>query len=144
MRVKLVSKAAAKSHRPEHLFSAQSCPIVSGGGLGELFVKATPEGLDRLTEIIETQHVRPDDEGAVLRRDDRASHARLIGAAALKQPTCFATVRAARTASSRVWVCSTSAPDRDQPKLVEDLEAACKRRDIALSNAWVFAFELHL
>ncbi len=53
VRVKLVSKAAAKSHRPEHLFSAQSCPIVSGGGLGELFVKATPEGLDRLTEIIE-------------------------------------------------------------------------------------------
>src|ERR1700676_2516090 len=53
VRVKLLSKAAAKSHRPEHLFSGQSCPIVSGGSLGELFVKATPEGLDRLTEIIE-------------------------------------------------------------------------------------------
>src|ERR1700721_2550350 len=53
VRVKLVSKAAAKSHRPENLFSAQSCPIVSGGSLGELFVKATPEGLARLTEIIE-------------------------------------------------------------------------------------------
>src|ERR1700721_3322869 len=53
VRVKLLPQAAAKSHRPEHLFSAQSCPIVGGGSLGELFVKATPEGLDRLTEIIE-------------------------------------------------------------------------------------------
>ena len=42
MRVKLLSQAAAKSHRPEHLFSPQSCPIVGGGSLGELFVKATP------------------------------------------------------------------------------------------------------
>ena len=33
VRVKLVSKAAAKSHRPENLFSAQSCPIVGCGGL---------------------------------------------------------------------------------------------------------------
>ena len=28
VRVKLLAKAAAKSHRPENLFSAQSCPIV--------------------------------------------------------------------------------------------------------------------
>ena len=53
VRVKLVPKAAAKSHRPENLFSAQSCPIVGGGSLGELFIKATPEGLDRLTRTIE-------------------------------------------------------------------------------------------
>ena len=53
VRVKLVPKAAAKSHRPENLFSAQSCPIVGGGGLGELFIKATPDGLDRLTQTIE-------------------------------------------------------------------------------------------
>ena len=42
VRVKLLSQAATKSHRPEHLFSPQSCPIVGGGSLGELFVKATP------------------------------------------------------------------------------------------------------
>jgi hypothetical protein len=29
VRVKLLSVAAAKSHRPEHLFSSQSCPIVA-------------------------------------------------------------------------------------------------------------------
>lgn len=53
-RVKLLSKAAAKSHRPEHLFSPQSCPIVGGGSLGELFLKATPDGLERLVNIIES------------------------------------------------------------------------------------------
>jgi len=52
IRVKLLAKAAAKSHRPEHLFSPQSCPIIGSGRLGELFVKATPEGLDRLAEMI--------------------------------------------------------------------------------------------
>ena len=52
LRVKLLSKAIAKSHRPERLFSPQSCPIVSGGVLGELFVKATLDRLDRLRTII--------------------------------------------------------------------------------------------
>ncbi len=54
LRVTLLSKAVAKSHRPEHLFSRQSCPVIGTGRLGELFVKATPEGLDTLTELIET------------------------------------------------------------------------------------------
>ncbi len=52
VRVTLIPKASAKSHRPEHLFSQNSCPIVGNGRLGELFVKATPDGLDRLSEII--------------------------------------------------------------------------------------------
>lgn len=53
VRVKLLGKAAAKSHRPDHLFSAASCPIVGAGRLGELFLRATPAGLDRLADIIE-------------------------------------------------------------------------------------------
>jgi hypothetical protein len=52
IRVRLLSKAAAKSHRPEHLFSLTSCPIIGAGKLGELFVKATSEGLDRLEGAI--------------------------------------------------------------------------------------------
>ena len=36
IRVKLLLKAVAKSHRPEHLFSPQSCPIIGSGRLGEL------------------------------------------------------------------------------------------------------------
>jgi len=53
VRVKLLSRAAAKSHRPNHLFSPQSCPIIGAGRLGELFVKATPAGLQRLEETIQ-------------------------------------------------------------------------------------------
>lgn len=53
VRVKLLTQAVAKSHRPEHLFSVDSCPIVGAGKLGELFVKATAKGLDRLTSTIQ-------------------------------------------------------------------------------------------
>jgi hypothetical protein len=52
IRVKLHPKAVAKSHRPEHLFSHTSCPIIGAGRLGEIFVKATPQGLERLEETI--------------------------------------------------------------------------------------------
>ncbi len=52
VRVKVISKAAAKSHRPEALFSEKSCPIIGSGKLGELFIKATPEGLDNLKELV--------------------------------------------------------------------------------------------
>lgn len=53
VRVKIMSKAAAKSHRPEKLFSDKSCPIIGAGRLGELFIKATPTGLEQLTQIIQ-------------------------------------------------------------------------------------------
>lgn len=53
VRVKLIAKAAAKSHRPEKLFTDETCPIVGAGRLGELFVKATPSGLTHLAAAIE-------------------------------------------------------------------------------------------
>jgi len=56
LRVKLVPKASAKSHRPETLFNEKTCEIVGAGKLGELFVKATPAGLDRLAERIQKAH----------------------------------------------------------------------------------------
>jgi serine protease AprX len=52
VRVKVIPKAAAKSHRPEHLFTDTTCPIIDAGGPGELFVKATPHGLDQLQALI--------------------------------------------------------------------------------------------
>src|SRR6188508_2678722 len=54
LRVRLHSKAVAKTHRPEQLFSKATCPIVGAGTLGELFVKATPNGLDALTTLLKT------------------------------------------------------------------------------------------
>ena len=53
MRVKLLAQASAKSHRPERLFSRDSCPIIGAGRLGELFVKASVSGLERLAREIE-------------------------------------------------------------------------------------------
>ena len=52
VRVVVLAKAAAKSHRPETLFSEQTCPIVGSGRLGELFIKATSDGLKRLNDAI--------------------------------------------------------------------------------------------
>lgn len=63
LRVQVLPKAVAKSHRPKKLFDDAGCPIVGAGRLGELFVKATPAGLDRLVEQIrstETQQVTKD------------------------------------------------------------------------------------
>lgn len=54
VRVTLISKATAKSHRPQHLFSEQTCPIIGSGRLGELFLKATPRGLGNLVDTIES------------------------------------------------------------------------------------------
>ncbi len=53
VRVRLRKRAAAKSHRPETLFSDDSCPIIGAGRLGEIFVRATTTGLDRLAYEIE-------------------------------------------------------------------------------------------
>jgi len=53
VRVSLIPEAIAKTHRPEKLFSGNTCPIIGAGGLGELFVKATPAGLARLDDLIE-------------------------------------------------------------------------------------------
>jgi serine protease AprX len=52
-RVKLLSKAAAKSHRPDHLFSEESCPVIGVGRLGELFLKGTARGLEQLKDVIQ-------------------------------------------------------------------------------------------
>ena len=132
VRVKLVSQAAAKSHRPENLFSAQSCPIVSGGGLGELFVKATPEGLDRLTSLIEhntTDRMTKELSCVETIEPVTPSYRRsgLDAADVLRHSP-----RGTNGFITRVGLFNFGA-DRDQPNLVADLRAACKRRDIALN-----------
>lgn len=58
LRVQLIPRAIAKSHRPHRLFSSKSCPIVGAGKLGELFIKATPQGLDSLSETIRSGESR--------------------------------------------------------------------------------------
>lgn len=53
MRVQLLSRALAKTHRPEKLFTDNTCPIIGTGTHGELFLKATPAGLANLTREIQ-------------------------------------------------------------------------------------------
>lgn len=52
VRVKVIPKAAAKSHRPLRLFSEETCPIVGVGRIDELFVKGTVSGLAALKRRI--------------------------------------------------------------------------------------------
>ena len=133
VRVKVLSKATAKSHRPEHLFSSQSCPIVGAGRLGELFVKATSDGLDRLVDMIENNEsdrivkelssvetiepVTPAyrrsglDAKDVLRRSPRGKHGFI----------------------TRVGLFNFGTED-DQRKLVEDFESVCRSRHIEVRS----------
>jgi hypothetical protein len=52
IRVQLIPKAIAKTHRPKKLLSSETCPIVGAGKPGELFVKATPSRLESLADAI--------------------------------------------------------------------------------------------
>jgi hypothetical protein len=52
LRIKVISKAVAKSHRPDYIFQ-NTCPIVGAGALGELFLKGSKEGLNKLIDTIE-------------------------------------------------------------------------------------------
>jgi serine protease AprX len=129
VRVKLLAKAAAKSHRPENLFSAQSCPIVGAGRLGELFVKATPEGLDRLTEFIERNTTdRMTKELSCVETIEPVTPAfRRSGLEA--RDVLRRSPRGKQGFITRVGLFNFGA-DSDQPRLVEDFESTCRRRDI--------------
>jgi len=54
MRVTVIAKATAKSHRPDNLFSDNTCPIIGVGQFGELFVKATHQGINSLKNLIDS------------------------------------------------------------------------------------------
>ena len=133
VRVKLVPKAAAKSHRPESLFSAQSCPIVGGGSLGELFIKATPEGLDRLTRTIEHN-----DTDRMMKELSCVETIEVVTPDFRRVGRHAADVlrnspRGKRGFIARVNLFNFGA-NHGQPQLVTDLEAVCKGRGIILST----------
>lgn len=54
VRVRLLPEALAKTHRPNSLFSSETCPIIGAGKPGELFVRATTAGIQELNQIINT------------------------------------------------------------------------------------------
>lgn len=134
VRVKLLTKAAAKSHRPEQLFSSETCPIVGAGRLGELFLKATAEGLTKLTKVIEsTQSKQVEKELScvevieavtpVYRR--RGVEPKDILRRSPRSKDGFIT---------RVRLFNFGV-DGDQAKLVANFEGACRTRKIRISTA---------
>jgi hypothetical protein len=106
---------------------------VSGGGLGELFVKATPEGLDRLTSIIEhnTSDQMTKELSCVETIEPVTPSYRRSGLDAAD--VLRNSPRGKNGFITRVGLFNFG-PDRDQPNLVADLQAVCKRRDITLST----------
>jgi len=148
IRVKLLIKAAAKSHRPKQLFSSDTCPIVGAGHLSELFLKATPDGLEKLKNMIETNQSdrvmkeissietiepvtpiyrrRGLDPSDVLRRSPRGKKGFI----------------------TRVRLFNFGM-DGDQSKLVANFEDTCRRQDIKISRkgysaaSFIYGAECH-
>ena len=44
----------AKSHKPDGLFKKETCPIVGTERVAEVLIEVTPEGLNRLIEVVDT------------------------------------------------------------------------------------------
>lgn len=57
-RAKVRSDAIAKSHRPLKVLSEKTCPIIGAEGLGELLLSVTPQGLERLARMIESDKTK--------------------------------------------------------------------------------------
>ena len=130
VRVKLISKAAAKSHRPDHLFSPDSCPIIGSGRLGELFVKATAHGLDVLTRTIEgNESDRMTKELSCVESIEPVTPAYRRGGVDAADVLRRSPRRGKEGFVTRVRLFNFGA-DNDQPRLVEDFESACRRRGI--------------
>lgn len=133
VRVKLLTKAAAKSHRPDRLFSRETCPIIGAGQLGEIFVKASASGLERLTYLIDQD------------RSDRV----------VKELSCVETIEPVTAPYRRrnldaIEILKNSprgetgfitrvrlfdfGPDDDQEKLVDDFLQNCRRLNVEVSS----------
>jgi hypothetical protein len=129
MRVKILSQAAAKSHRPEKLFSGETCPIIGAGRLGELFVKATPRGLDQLSSMVEENNAERivKELSCIDAIEPITPTYRRDGV----EPTDILrrSPRGKKGFITRVKLFDFGADD-DQQKLVRDFQETCKERGI--------------
>lgn len=148
IRVKILTKATAKSHRPVQLFSSETCPIVGAGHLGELFLKATPQGLTKLKNIIKDN------------MSDRIT----------KELSCVETIEVVTPTYRRKGIESNDVLRRsprgkkgfitrvrlfnfgagqDQERLVANFKDICSRRDIRVSStgyspdSFIYGTECH-
>lgn len=146
VRVKVITKAAAKSHRPNTLFSDQSCPIIGNGGLGELFIKATPDGLIKLKETIESNRSDRIEKELSCIESIEAVTPMLRRKGASAEDILRYSPRSKNGFISRVKLFSFGA-DGDQQILANEFISACKERGIKLDQrgyalqSWVFSAE---
>jgi len=134
IRVKLLTKAAAKSHRPDEIFSAATCPIVGAGRLGELFLKATPDGLARLSKVIESNRSKQ-----VVKELSSVESIELVTSAYRRRGVDAKDVlrnspRGKEGFVTRVRLFNFG-EGADQDDLVRNFEDACRTRQIKVSSA---------
>jgi hypothetical protein len=133
VRVQILAKAVAKSHRPEALFSPRTCPIVGAGRLGELFVKATPGGLNELCRVIETG-----DSDALVKELSSIETIEAVTPAYRRKGLEAADIlrrspRGKEGFITRVRLFNFG-PDEDQARLVSQFRDACHRQGISTSQ----------
>ena len=134
VRVSLISRAIAKTHRPEKLFSEKTCPIVGAGSLGELFVKATPSGLDRLDKMVKdgnSSRRLVKDLSTVSGIEPITPEFRLASVSA--EELLRKSPRRGDGFTLRVNLFDFGS-DRDRKRLTADFEETCEKRDIMISR----------
>jgi hypothetical protein len=133
VRVKVLAKAAAKSHRPDHVFSDRTCPIIGAGRLGELFIKATPEGLTKLNELIATN-----ESDRVVKELSCIESIEAVTPALRRHGNSAADIlrRAPRRQSGFVTRVSlfNMGPTEDHDAFVMTFKTTCKERGVALDQ----------
>ncbi len=148
VRVKLLTKAAAKSHRPDQIFSPRTCPIVGAGQLGELFVKASSHGLYSLKDMIENnQSDRITKELSCVELIEMVTPAyRRRGVE--PNEVLRRSPRRRKGFITRVRLFNFGA-DEDQMNLVANFEETCRDRNIRISSdgyssgSFIYGAECH-
>ena len=142
VRVRLIPKAMAKSHRPDQLFSDETCPIVGGGKLGELFVKATDHGLRSLSTVIESgQSDRVIKELSCVEAIEPVTPKYRRQGMQLNDLLRMSP-RAGEGFLTRVKLFNFGS-DGDQERLVKDFKDACQKSGIEISGTRGYSTDSH-
>lgn len=133
-RVRLHPSAVAKSHRPGTLFSSGTCPIIGAGALGELFVKATPDGLDKIVAKVSS--------------GDSRQIVKELSTVSTVEPVTPRFRRGGRTARDVLRDCPRRSngflarvrlfdfnDGGEQGKLYQDFLGICQRREVSVESA---------
>jgi serine protease AprX len=133
VKVRLLRKASAKSHRPDTLFSNKTCPIVGNGALGELIIKATQSGLNALADQINsnTSDKIVKELSCVESIEPVSPQERRKGRESLDILKGSPRGRDGFLTRVRLFDFGRS---EDQAQLVRDFEAECNERKIAITS----------